>query len=243
MQILVKATAAVEPAEDTPADDPYGSFKVVLSAPTKDRDGETLLPEEWKQPLPEHITFDSDHQMSVAGTVGSGRPSIDDEGRLIVDGTFASTPQAQQVRALVNEGHIRTTSVAFVSEKVPAKDGKARIVRELLNGAFVAIPANREALVLSAKEAKAGRRNAATDMAMIQTIHDHTAALGADCGTKAAHLPQPATSLADSTPPDGDSPDPLLTRTGAADTPDDLAALRARALNFTRTQYETERIG
>jgi hypothetical protein len=49
-----------------------GSFEVVLSAPTKDRDGDTLLPEEWKQPLPDHITFDSDHGMSVATTVGSG---------------------------------------------------------------------------------------------------------------------------------------------------------------------------
>ena len=38
----------------TNTDDAFpGEFEVVLSAPTKDRDGETLLPDEWKQPLPE----------------------------------------------------------------------------------------------------------------------------------------------------------------------------------------------
>src|SRR4051812_39091574 len=93
----------------TNTDDAFpGSFEVILSAPTKDRDGETLLSSEWKQPLPEHITFDRDHEMSVKGTVGSGTPRIDDQGRLIVSGTYSSLPHAQETRTLVKEGHIRT---------------------------------------------------------------------------------------------------------------------------------------
>jgi len=165
-----------------------GSFEVVLSAPTKDRDGDTLLPEEWKQPLPDHITFDSDHGMSVATTVGSGAPRIDEEtGNLVVSGTYSSLPRAQEVRTLVNEGHIRTTSVAFMTEK-EHKDGTSVSVRELLNGAFVAIPSNREALVMASKSVKAGARNSAADAGTIQSIHDATVTLGADCAGAAKSL-------------------------------------------------------
>lgn len=158
-----------------------GEFEVVLSAPTLDRDGDTLLPEEWKQPLPSHITFDQDHGMSVATTVGSGVPSINAAGELIVKGTYSSLPRAQDVRTLVNEGHIRTTSVAFMTERSSQKDGKTVVQRELLNGAFVAIPSNREAVVLNSKSLgrKLGARNSATDAEHIQAIHDHAIALGA----------------------------------------------------------------
>jgi len=166
-----------------------GSFEVILSAPTKDRDGDTLLPDEWKQPLPDHITFDSDHGMTVATTVGSGVPRIDEKtGNLVVSGTYSSLPRAQEVRTLVNEGHIRTTSVAFMSEK-SQKDGKTVAVRELLNGAFVAIPSNREALVLSSKGVKAGARNSAADLTGLQSIHDTATALGADCSGAKSHKP------------------------------------------------------
>jgi len=161
-----------------------GSFEVILSAQTKDRDGDVLLKDGWKLPLPEHITFDTDHGMTVEKTVGSGVPRIDEEtGNLVVSGTYSSLQKAQDVRTLVNEGHIKTTSVAFMSEKTQ-KDGNTVSVRELLNGAFVAIPSNREALVLSSKGLKAGARNSASDAEKIQGIHDHAAALGADCGMK-----------------------------------------------------------
>ena len=163
-----------------------GAFEVILSAPTLDRDGDTLKADEWKQPLPDHITFDIDHGMSVASTVGSGVPRIDEEtGNLVVSGTYSSLPRAQEVRTLVNEGHIKTTSVAFMTEKT-TKDGKTVAQRELLNGAFVAVPSNREAVVLASKGLKAGARNSAADLAAIQGIHDHATALGADCsGAKA----------------------------------------------------------
>ena len=166
----------------TNTDDAFpGSFEVILSAQTKDRDGDVLLKDGWKLPLPEHITFDSDHGMTVEKTVGSGTPRIDEEtGNLIVSGTYSSLPRAQEVRTLVNEGHIRTTSVAFMTEKTQ-KDGVTVSQRELLNGAFVAIPSNREALVLSSKGLKAGARNSKADAEKVQGIHDHAASLGAEC--------------------------------------------------------------
>lgn len=165
----------------TGADDDFpGTFEVVLSSPAKDRDGDELAAEDWKQPLPEHITFDSDHGMSVATTVGSGTPRIDGDGNMIVSGTFSSLDRAQEVRTLVKEKHIRTTSVAFMSSR-STKDGKTRVTRELLNGAFVAIPSNRDAVVLSSKsvEEKAGARHSKSDAERIQAIHDHALALGA----------------------------------------------------------------
>lgn len=188
MNVIRKDATITNTDEEFP-----GSFEVVLSAPTKDRDGETLLPEEWKQPLPSHITFDVDHGMSVATTVGSGVPSINDAGELVVAGTYSSLPRAQEVRTLVNEGHIKTTSVAFMSEPSETKDGKKTTVRELLNGAFVAIPSNREALVLSSKGVKAGARNSAADASVIQSMHDAAVSLGADCSGAKSYMPAPTT--------------------------------------------------
>jgi hypothetical protein len=176
----------------TNTDDEFpGRFRVVLSAPTLDRDGDTLLPEEWKMPLPDHITFDVDHEMSVRGTVGSGHPYINDAGQvpeapvgaLIVDGTYWSGDDGQQTRSKVGEGHVKTTSVAFMTTRSKSAGGKQVVTRELLNGAFVAIPSNREAVILSSKGVKAGARNSASDAEHIQAIHDHASALGATHGS------------------------------------------------------------
>lgn len=143
--VVCKTAARVTKGADDSAE--VGTFEVILSTPTADRDGEEVKAEEWKAPLPDHITFDVDHGMSVATTVGSGVPTLDDKGRLIVRGRWASTPLAQQTRALVNEDHIRTVSVAFL--RLAEKDGAPQ--RELLNGAFVSVPANAEALILNSK--------------------------------------------------------------------------------------------
>lgn len=179
-----QALAAIEPGEDDDTS-PTGSFHIILSAPTKDRDGETLLPDEWEMPLPDHITMDRDHEMSVAGTVGSGVPALEADGALHVRGTYSSLPMAQDVRTLVKEGHIRTTSVAFLRKASTDAKGVKSVKRELLNGAFVAISANRDALVLSSKAVtKEGRRNSGSDAEKIQAIHDTSAALGASCGMK-----------------------------------------------------------
>lgn len=175
--------------------DPNGSFEVILSAPTLDRDGE-IVDSKIFEPLPDHITFDIDHGMSVATTVGSGVPRYDEAGRLVVSGTYSSIPRAQEVRTLVREGHIRTTSVAFMdAQRVKGEDGKTHVVSaELLNGAFVPIPSNRESVVLSAKDfaTKVGSRNSAKDAERLQQIHDLATENGAECGAEKSARTIPA---------------------------------------------------
>src|ERR1700677_1177663 len=93
----------VEPVE---SEHPNGEFQLVLSNDSTDRDGESLKAADWMLPLPQRIHVDSDHAwergLSVPLTVGSGVPSIDDRGRLVVKGIYASTAHAQLVRSLVN---------------------------------------------------------------------------------------------------------------------------------------------
>lgn len=150
--LVTKATAAIQPGVDD-SESPNGTFDIILSAQTRDRDGDVFKADEWKQPLPEWIPIDIDHAMSVEKTVGSGHPFINDDGDLQVRGSYASTPLAQLTRTLVNERHCRHVSVAVMVDK-SLKDGTPN--RELLNGAFVAVPSNREAVVLASKSLAVG---------------------------------------------------------------------------------------
>lgn len=191
MDVVTKATGQVTPVEDGKSK--HGEFDVILSTSSLDRDGDELHPDEWKTPLPERITFDSDHGMSVATCVGSGKPFINDNGQLQVRGVFASTPHGQAVRTLVNEGHIDRVSVAFRNLPKTSKDSKP--MRELLNGAFVAVPANDEARVLSSKAVKkdtdwredtmaavaAMFEQGVPDQKYLQGVHDFAVKLGAGC--------------------------------------------------------------
>lgn len=181
VQTKVYAIAEVKSLE---TENPNGEFEVILSTPAFDRD-EEIVDAKIFEPLPDHITFDIDHGMSTATTVGSGVPRYDGD-LLKVKGTFSSIPRAQEVRTLVAEGHIRSTSVAMMKAVREDKDGIPHVVSaELLNGAFVPIPANREAVVLSAKgyAAKAGARNSTKDAERLQTIHDLAVTNGAACVT------------------------------------------------------------
>ncbi len=128
-----------------------GEFLAVISDPTLDRDGEILDAGAF-EPLPEKITIDIDHGMSVRSTVGSGKPFYEGE-KLMIRGRFASTDLAKDTRTLVTEGHIDRMSVAFGSAKrEQGEDGVPHLVKgELLNVAIVAIPANPSAAILAAK--------------------------------------------------------------------------------------------
>ncbi|GLP75683.1 hypothetical protein TUM20983_27930 [Mycobacterium antarcticum] len=173
-----------------PSDDkPYGGFVAVASDDSLDRDGERLYLSEWVTPLPQRITLDVDHGMTVGTTIGSARPYFDGD-RLMIDATFSSLDRAQEVRTLVREGHISTVSVAALvdrSQKTPR--------RELLNVGIVAIPANPHAVIMDAK----AFGSAVTDVlngvsvaavikaaggdavAMVNAIHDASVHLGAEC--------------------------------------------------------------
>jgi phage head maturation protease len=185
MDLVKKAVGLVDTVE---TDSPNGAFEVVLSAATLDRDGE-IIDSRAFDPLPDHVPFDIDHGMTVQTTVGSGQPYYAEDGSLRVKGTFASTPLAQEVRTLVAEGHIRTTSVTFMAaERVKDEKSVDHVTRaELLNGTFTPVPSNREAVVLSAKalnvavDEKVGARNSASDASKIQAAHDSMVDLGAAC--------------------------------------------------------------
>lgn len=147
-------------------DDPAGQFEAVLSAPTLDRDGEIIDAKAF-EPLPDHMTIDIDHGMSVLTTVASGTPYYDGD-TLKFRGTFSTLPRAQEVRTLVTEGHIRKMSVAFMNahREIDPDDERPHVRKaELLNAAIVAIPSNREADILSAKALAACPRCAAHDLA------------------------------------------------------------------------------
>lgn len=189
MEIMTKDFPVV--AGEATDEYPNGSFEVILSAPTKDRDGEVIDSKAF-DPLPEHITFDTDHSMTCDSVVGSGTPSYADDGTLRVKGGYASDERSQVIRQKVAEGHIRTTSVTFMSAERVEKDGIPHVVKgELLNGTFTPIPSNRESVVLTAKSivqkaasAKVGARNSASDAQNIQVAHDAMVAIGASCEEK-----------------------------------------------------------
>jgi len=188
--------ATIEDIGDSP-DKPFGGFTAIASTPSLDRDGDRLASDEWITPLPDHITIDSDHGMSVGTTIGSARPYFNEDGQLMIDASFSSIERAQEVRTLIREGHVRTVSVAFLTDR-SKKDGTPR--RELLNVGVVAIPSNRDAVILDAKggtdsvsdaavkflqsveaAAKAGTSAGSGDGALVQAIHDAASHLGASC--------------------------------------------------------------
>lgn len=158
MRLTTKAT--VTASKDS------GGFTAVLSTGHVDRDGESLDPANWAQPLPESIPIGIDHSMRVGDLIGSARPYLDG-GRLMIEGTFADTPTAQHTRALVNQGHLVTMSVEFLRHP----DG----TNEVVGGSFVHLPANPEARVLSAKAI------GDAPSSLVQGIHDAACHLGATC--------------------------------------------------------------
>jgi hypothetical protein len=193
MALLTKRAQATV----TPGDEP-GEFDMLLSNAALDRDGEVLHPQDWAQPLPKSIPINVNHSANVSDVVASGTPFIDGGGNLRVKGTFASTPEAQHIRTLVNEGHVTSVSVEFLRRKGQGGGD----VNELVGGAFVNIPSNPQARVLASKGVLdletftrqleailAGEpdpmamvtKAAGGDASLLQAIHDASWHLGATC--------------------------------------------------------------
>lgn len=201
-KVRTKAMASIEAVDDDTQYGPNGGFTAVLSSPRRDRDGDVWPQNEWITPLPERITIDADHGMSVATTVGSAVPYFDNMGRLLITASFSSIPRAQEVRTLIREGHVSSVSVAALTDS-SKKAGTQK--RELLNAGVVAIPANPDAVILDSKSEKGGVTikvtpvldtqaldtivatiKAATpgggsDHALLQAIHDASVHMGANC--------------------------------------------------------------
>jgi hypothetical protein len=169
-------TAAIE-VKDTGGD--TGGFDAILSTPDVDRDGEAIDVKSWGS-LPESIPVNVDHDMTVSGLIGTGVPRVED-GVVKLSVTFASTPEAQRVRTLVQEKHIRATSVEFLRKTQTDQKGVKTTTREMIGAAVTNYPANPNAVILTAK---AGARNSRSDSERIQAIHDHALALGATPAAK-----------------------------------------------------------
>jgi len=251
---VIQKNATVATVE---SENPNGEFEVVLSTETKDRDNENLWADEWKQPLPERIHIDGDHGRSLDKTVGSAVPRIEGN-RMVAKGTFASTPYAQMVRQLVNEGHVNSLSVTYSESKSEKGEG---VQRELLNAAFVAIPANPEAVVLASKAAEIkaeGGMSASGDNPtvkhddMVQAIHDAAIHLGAQCmndieaqsgAADGANKDTESVTDKSSTPAEGGSPQESAEENTAAaakaaaavnESADDEAQIKAKELEKAR---------
>ena len=127
-----------------------GGFIAIASDDQLDRDGERILGGALA-PLPDSIPINLGHTMSPSDTIARGRPYYDLD-RLMVDATFASTRDAQEVRQKVADGVLDSRSIVFIGKQWETIDGVRTCVRgELLGADIVAIPSNSRARVLSVR--------------------------------------------------------------------------------------------
>ena len=83
--------------------------------------------------------------------IGRARPYYEGD-RLLIDGTFASTARAQEMRTLVKEGVVTDMSIVFLRRRTERIKGVSCLLEgELLGVDFVGIPANRDARVLATR--------------------------------------------------------------------------------------------
>lgn len=168
---ICKALATIQASDDDSEFGPHGGFRGILSTPSRDRDGDSLRQDEWLT-LPDRLPLDVDHGMNVATTIGSFAPYWED-GKMMIEARFSSLPEAQRVRTLIREGHVRGLSVAFRQDKQLKSEGLP--FRELLNCGVVAIPSNPDAVILESKAVES-----ASDP-LAQAVHDAAIHLGAVC--------------------------------------------------------------
>lgn len=129
---------------------PAGSFEVVASTPSLDRDGEIIDAGAFA-PLPGSIPVHVDHSLSVLSVVGKGVPRYDGQN-LIVTGSFDADATSQVVREKVKSGSVGSVSVGFIAAKRELRDGVRHIVAaELIEVSFVSVPCNPDAAVRGAK--------------------------------------------------------------------------------------------
>ena len=127
--------------------DAVGGFLAVVSTGDVDRDGEVIAP--GALTLPESVPIHLDHVMTARGVIGRGKPFYQD-GMLMLDARFASTPDAQEVRAKVVDGTLDSLSIVFLGTEWDESSGTRTLVNgELLAADIVSIPSNRGARILS----------------------------------------------------------------------------------------------
>lgn len=130
-------------------DEKNGKFRVIASTDDVDRHGEVIVQSGWdiknfmKNPV---ILFG---HRSGNLPIGKATNVKIEKGEMIIEGIFASAegnPLAQQVRALYDEGILKTVSVGLIIKKRDENDSNLILEAELLELSFVPIPANPNAL-------------------------------------------------------------------------------------------------
>jgi HK97 family phage prohead protease len=119
-----------------------GTFEVVATTDSLDRDGEVLSIDGWdfknylNNPA---VVWGHDWYSKPIGAVTD--ITIED-GKIIMKGVFADTPAGQEVRSLYDSGILRTVSVGYFPME---KKGNVVTRKEMVELSFVTIPANPDA--------------------------------------------------------------------------------------------------
>lgn len=137
---LKQALSKITPKKKVQGD---GEFEVVATTEGVDRDGEVIQVSGWdfknfyKNPV---LLWGHEYEELPIGAVTELRV---ENGSVIAKGLFARSEFAQEVRALYDDGFLKTVSVGFIPHE---RNGNVITKAELLELSFVSVPANPDAL-------------------------------------------------------------------------------------------------
>lgn len=226
MTIITKTFAAEVKTEGDGLGD--NQFRAIISAPTLDRDGEVVDALAFA-PLPKRISVDIDHSMKVLDVVGSGPPTYLEDGSLSILGDWADTDKAMDVRKLVRGGHVNAMSITFraAQREIDQNDGLPHVRKgELLNVAFVVIPANRDVAVLGSKAAD----GEVVELSGLDALRADVARLSNDLDQLSATVAELATKSLPSAPEDAPADPPAVEAVDERAADRQRMAAKARAL-------------
>jgi len=138
-----------------------GGFSSIITTPRLDRDGEVVVPTGIRNRdayMTNPLIFWA-HEWAYnpsAEPVGKATRLDVFVQRIESDGEYAPTAKAQNVRALVEGGFVRRTSVGMDRMQVELRDGIPHIVGwDLLEFSIVPLPSNTDATITGVKSALA----------------------------------------------------------------------------------------
>ena len=129
-----------------------GSYTITASTPDVDRDDEIIEPSAFAKSLPAYLKTNPVilwmHDMFSPPIARAVDGRITD-GSMELDIVFASTPFAQEIKTLVDEGMLSTVSVGGSVGKSEADKSGRRVITEmeLWETSIVTIPSNRSAQI------------------------------------------------------------------------------------------------
>lgn len=134
------------------ADEDY-KFKVVVTSEAVDRDWEIIRADgiDTSKYMTNPVVL-VNHEYKVESIVWKTLLLYKENGKTIAEWVFAKwVEKAELIRALYNQGMIKTVSIWFIPTKRNVNDGRIIEKSEMLEFSFVAVPANPEALSLDWK--------------------------------------------------------------------------------------------